>query len=141
VARSSLLAAAVVALVLAASAAAAAPNYILVSGPGLARPVLLDSWGENLALLSALAEAPKASRAVARGLPRRPRFHLAEFWGWSEYPRPTHPSQANQHGWFYPAHGRQAAVFRLTVDGSMAPRVAPPAALAILTRHGIPTRR
>jgi hypothetical protein len=139
--RSSFLAAAAAALVLAAPAAAAAPNYILVTGPGLPRPVLLDDWDENLALLSTLVDAPKANRAVVHGLARRPRFQLAEFWGWGDRPRPTRPSQANQHGSFYPAHGRRPAVFRLTVDGSAAPRLAPAAALAILTRHGIPTRR
>lgn len=35
------------ALALATPAAAAAPNYILVRGPGLKRPVLLDDWWEN----------------------------------------------------------------------------------------------
>lgn len=129
------------ALALAAPASAAAPNYILVSGPGLTRPVLLDDWGENLVLMSTLAGAPKASRTVVRGLVRRPRLLLAEFWGWGGLPRPTSASQANQRGWFYPARGRRPAVFRLMVDGTMAPRIAPARALSVLARHGIPTRR
>jgi hypothetical protein len=130
-----------VALTFAAPALAAAPNYILVSGPGLEQPVLLDDWGENLDLMSALAGAPKASRTLVRGLARRPRLLLAEFWGWGGLPRPTSPRQANQRGWFYPARGRRPAAFRLMVDGTMTPRVAPAQALLILARHGIPTRR
>jgi hypothetical protein len=141
VARSTLLATVVVALLLASPAAAAAPNYILVSGPGLARPVLLGNWDENLALLSALVNAPRAGRTVVHGLAGRPRFLLAEFWGWGEQPAPTRPNQANQRGWFYPAHRRQPAVFKVTVDGTNAPRLAPARALEILAGHGIPTRR
>jgi hypothetical protein len=135
------LAVAVAALALVSSAAAAAPNYIFVSGPGLKEPVLLANWSENGDLLSALVTAPKANRAVVHGLARRPRFLLAEFWAWGDHPRPTRPSQANQRGWFYPAHRRQPAVFKVMVDGTMAPRLASARALAILARHGIPTRR
>src|SRR5947208_7329923 len=108
-ARWSLLAAVSVALVLASSAAAAAPNYILVSGPRLAHPVLMADWNENLALLSSLVDAPRARRSVVHRLAQRPRFRLAEFWGWGDRPRPTRPSQANQHGWFDPAHRRPPA--------------------------------
>jgi hypothetical protein len=139
-ARLSLLAAVCVALVLASAAAAAAPNYILVSGPRLPRPVLLANWDENGALLSALVSAPPVSGRVVRGLARRPRFHLAEFWGWGDMPRPTRPSQANQHGWFYPAHRRQPAVISVMVNWVMAPRLAPAAALRIFARHRIPIR-
>jgi hypothetical protein len=91
--------------------------------------------------MSALAAAPKATRVVVRGLTRRPRLLLAEFWDWRGMPRPTRPNRANQRGWFYPARGRQPAVFRVMVDGTTAPRIAPARALSILARHGIPTRR
>jgi hypothetical protein len=127
-------------LVVASPSNAAAPNYILVSGPGLARPVLLANFRENHALLLSLVAAPRAKRGVVRGLARRPRFDLAEFWGWGDRPRPTRPSQANQHGWFYPAHGAQPAVFDVMVDGIRTPRLGPVRALMILARHGIPTR-
>jgi hypothetical protein len=126
---------------LAAPALAAAPNYILVSGPGLAKPVLLGDWDENGALLSSLVNAPTAKGAAVRGLARRPRYDLAEFWGWGANPAPTDPKQATQHGRFYPAHAGKRALFRVMVDGTRAPRFAPRRALAILARHGIPTRR
>ena len=48
------------AVVLVAPAHAAAPNYILVNGPGLQQPVLLDDWSENLQLLLAIAHGPRA---------------------------------------------------------------------------------
>ena len=54
--------------------------------------------------------------------------------------RVQRPSQANQHGWFYPAHQRQPAVINVMVGGAMVPRLAPAAALRIFARHRIPTR-
>jgi hypothetical protein len=140
VARAGLLLALAVAAVLATSASAAAPRYILVSGPGLERPVVLSSWSENHALLISVANAPRAKRAHVRGLARRPRFHLAEFWGPPAERPPTRPSEANQHGWFYPAHRGRPAIVRLTVEGTMIPRIAPAKMLRILARHGVPAR-
>ena len=125
---------------LAAPAQAAAPNYILVSGPGLAQPVVLDDWSENGRLLAAIGHGPRAKRAALRGLARRLRFDLAEFWGWSADPRPTDPRAATQHGLFYPAHGRKPAIFKVMVGGTRVPRVASARALAILAHHGVPTR-
>jgi hypothetical protein len=133
-------AALVAALVVASSASAAAPNYIMVTGHGLARPVLLANWSENLRLLVAVANAPRAKGAAVRGLSRRPRFDLAEFWNWSYLPRPTRPSEANQHGMFYPAHGGRPPVIVITVDGTNVPRLLPAAVLQIFRRHGVPTR-
>jgi hypothetical protein len=131
---------AILVLVLAAPASAAAPNYIVISGPGLARPIVLGNWKENLALLIAVANAHKANGITTRGLAHRPRFDLAEFWAWSGRPRPTSARGANQHGQFYPAHGAQPAVIVMTAGGITAPRFAPAAVLEILTRHGVPTR-
>lgn len=135
-----LAAATVVCLVLAASAQAAAPNYILVTGRGLAQPVLLANWQENLKLLLAVGNAPRAPGRAAAGLAARPRFDLAEFWDWGSRPRPTSPAQASQHGSFYPAHGLQPAVIVLTVQGITVPRLVPRFVLAIFVRRGIPTR-
>jgi hypothetical protein len=129
------------AVAFAAPAHAAAPNYILVSGPGLAQPVLLGDWNENLSLVVAIGQGARAKRPVLRGLARRPRYDLAEFWNWSFLPAPTDPRQASQHGWFYPAHGRKPALFKAMVAGKSFPRLATRAALAILSRHGVPTRR
>jgi hypothetical protein len=129
------------AVALAVPARAAAPNYILVSGPGLEQPVVLDDWSENGQLLVAIANGPRAKRPGLRGLARRPRFDLAEFWAWSANPRPTDPHEATQHGWFYPVHGRKPAIFKVMVEGTRVPRLATRAALAILARHGVPTRR
>ena len=138
-ARTAALAAALAgALVLASPVHAAAPNYILVSGPGLKRPILLGNWSENGALLSALVTAPKAKRSVVLGLARRPRFDLAEFWGWGGRPRPTRPSQANQHGWFYPKHHAKPPVIVVTVNGEKVPRLVPTTVLEILGRHHVP---
>jgi hypothetical protein len=128
------------ALVLASSAGAAAPRYILVSGPGLARPVLLPKWEENHALLLVLADARRANRETVRQLGQRPRFRLGLFWGWPETPRPTQPKQANQVGWFYPTWRSQPPLVDLLVNGVRVPRIAPTRVLRIFARHGVPTR-
>jgi hypothetical protein len=130
-----------VAVVLAPPAHASEPNYILVSGPGLAHPVLLDERSENLQLLVAIRQGPRAKGAALRGLARRPRFDLAEFWNWNFLPAPTDPRQATQHGLFYPAHGRKPAIFKVMVRGTRVARIASAQALEILASHGIPTRR
>jgi hypothetical protein len=135
-----LLGAAAAALVLASGVEAAAPQYILVSGPGLERPVLLASWAENHAFLLALSNAPRARSATARRLAARPKLRLGLFWGWAKKPRPTRQSQANQKGWFYPAWQAQPAVVDLLVNGVRVPRIAPARVLGILARHGVPTR-
>ena len=128
------------ALMAARPAPAASPRLILVSGPGLTRPVLLADWGENGVLLSALVPARPAERAAARGLAKRPRFDLALFWVTAAIARPVRPTDATQHGWFYPARGPRPAIVDLQVRGVRIPRVAPPRFLRILARHGVPTR-
>ena len=129
---------AVVAAAIAAPVAdAAAPRYILVSGPGLARPALLADWDENLRLLVSLVDAPRVSRPAAR----RPVYDLALFWGVPAKAVPTRPRDTSQHGWFYPAAGSRPAVVDLVLNGERYPRVATPAALRILARHGVPVRR
>jgi hypothetical protein len=133
-------AAVTVGLVLAAPAQAAAPNYILVSGRGLAHPALLADWRQNMKLLLAVANAPRARGRAVVGLSGRPRLDLAEFWAWLGRARPTSPAQASQHGSFYPAHGSKPAVIVLTVQGITVPRLAPAFVLTTFTRHGIRTR-
>jgi hypothetical protein len=125
------------AAVVAVPAEAAAPRYILVSGPGLERPVILGNWNENLAFLIGLIPA---GRPAPGWRDDRPRYDLALFWGVPAKPVPTHPNQASQHGWFYPATGGRRAVVKLLISGQDFPRVATREALRILARHGIPTR-
>jgi hypothetical protein len=132
--RAPLVAAVAGALVLAAPASGAAPQYILVTGPCLAKPVLLGSWSENHVFLSALADAPRLER-TATALVRRPRYRLALFWGPPAKQPPTRPRDAAQHGTFYPAHHGRPAVVDITE-----PRRASARALAVLARHGVPTR-
>jgi hypothetical protein len=139
--RVAIAAAAMAAAVLVSSAQAAAPNYILVSGRGLSHPVLLADWQENMRILLSVANAPRARGNTLAGLAARPRFDLAEFWAWSGRPRPTRPSQASQHGTFYPAHGSKVALIVLTVQGVTVPRRVPSFVLKTLAQHGVPTRR
>jgi hypothetical protein len=131
---------ALAALLAVAPAQAASPNYILVSGPGIKHPILLADWSENGALVSALVNAPTAGGSAVRHLARRPRFDLAEFWGWGALPRPSRPSQANQHGWLYPARGSKPAVIVLMVNGLRVPRLLPTRVRDILARHHVPLR-
>jgi len=123
--------------VVAVPAQAAAPRYILVSGPGLQRPATLGDWTENLAFVTSLLHA---RRPTSGWRDNRPRYQLALFWGVPAKPVPTRPSEASQHGWFYPATGARRAVVKLRVSGEDFPRVATPDTLRILARHGIPTR-
>lgn len=128
------------AMLFALSAQAAAPNFILVSGKGVAHPVLLANWNQNLALLSALVAAPRATGAATRELKRRPSLDFAEFWDWAGRPRPSRADQANQHGRYYPAHARQPAVIVVMVAGAVYPRLMPPTVLRIFAEHDIPRR-
>lgn len=130
------------ALVFASAVVAAAPRYILVSGPGLAQPVLLPKWEENGALLSALVNARVAPPKVVRRLAGRPRLRLSLFWDGSSLRGrpPTRPSQANQSGWFYPSWRSQPPVVDLLVNGVRVPRIAPARVLRILAGRGVPPR-
>src|SRR5688500_14764444 len=118
-------------------AQAAAPRYILVSGPGLQRPATLGNWTENHTFLTSLL---RARRPMPGWRGDRPRYELALFWGVPAKPVPTRPTDANQHGWFYPAIGGRRAVVTLRISGENSPRVATAETLRILARHGVPTR-
>jgi hypothetical protein len=96
------------AVVCASSASAAAPRYIFVSGACVPEPVLLADWWENHALV--LADTP---RVTPRALRDRPQLRVSLFWGVPSARPPTRPRDANQFGWFYPAHGRRAAVMEI----------------------------
>jgi hypothetical protein len=132
------------------SARAAAPWFILVHGPLLAEPVLLNDWNENLDLMLAISE--RAGTAVEE-LEARPYLDLALFWGaeWEHYPRTAEmlrrlaPEQANQRGRFYPAVGDADPLYvLLAVSGAAGEpdevRRVGPRALEIFARYGVPTR-
>ena len=108
---------ALVALVVGDPAQAAAPRYILVSGPGLDRPVLMGDWDENLRFLVALLPARPVHGFTAAG---RPRYDLAMFWGVPAKPVPTRPADSGQHASFYPAVGKRPAVVDLHVGPLLA---------------------
>lgn len=131
---------AVGALVFAAGASAAAPRYIMVTGPGLQQPVLLDDWSENLRFMQAVSSG---ARIGAPRLARRPKFRVSLFWNegfWTE--RPLRAEDADQRGWFYPAYGKRRAAWEME-PASYAPpsqRLATWALLSLLSAHGIPRR-
>jgi hypothetical protein len=124
--------------VLAGTADAAAPRYIMVTGHGISKPILLADWSENMAFETALLTAPKA--AAPDGLPLRSRLTLSLFWGWGDR-RPRSPHLANQRGWLYPATGARPALIALRVNGTSALRVVTAPLLRILARHGVPATR
>jgi hypothetical protein len=124
-----------------AAAAAAAPHYIMVSGRGLARPVLLDRLDENGRLFIAVATAPRAKGVSTRTLKRRPRLQVTLFWGWSQAQPPTRPSQGNQRGWFYPKCRSRRAILEISATGKVIRTLAPKAVLKIFKAHRIPTTR
>jgi len=120
---------------------AAAPPYIIVTGPKLAKPILLSNWEENLTLLTAAEASPRAKAKDLRTLDARPRLDLALFWGWPlDSPPPTKASDASAHGSFYPTYRGHPALIRTTTNGVTTTRVASPKVLQIFAKHGIPTR-
>ena len=133
--RHAVVAAVAVAVALVPPAQAAAPRYVLVTGPGLTRPALLDDWTDNLRWLLAVANARRAP------LPRpaSPRYDLALFWGVPKRPVPTRPQDASQHGWFYPRTAARRALVDLQVNGVRQTRLAPRALLRTLEEDGVPT--
>ena len=123
-------------LLLVSSAGAAAPRYIMVTGPGISKPILLADWSENMAIETELLLAPKAERP--RGLSSRSRLTLSLYWGWGQA-RPQSPGQANQRGWLYPAADGRPPVIALRVNGRSPLRVVTGRLLRILQRHAVPT--
>ncbi len=132
-----LLAVAASSLVPAGTASAAAPRYIMVTGPGISKPILLADWRENLAIETAVLLAPRAERP--HDLSKRSRLTLSLFWGWGKQ-RPRSPSQANQRGWLYPATRERPALIALRVNGRSPLRNVTGRLERILQRHAVPTR-
>jgi hypothetical protein len=131
-----LLVSVVTALAVATPADAAAPRFILVTGPGLVRPVVLGDWRANLDLYTSMLNMPRVRRPPSS----RPRYDLALFWGVPARPVPARPGAASQHGTYWPAAGSRPAVIELQLAGTLVPRAASPRALRVLARHGVPIR-
>lgn len=126
-----------------ASGHAAAPRLLMVTGPGLSKPVLLTSWTEISEFVQAAAnESPATAREALAG---RPSLRLALFWDatiWEPYIRERklaslRPSDATQFGSFYPAANGRSAALDLPWTGQW-PKQPNARALAILERHGVP---
>jgi hypothetical protein len=124
------------------SAAAAGPPYIIVSGNGLAQPVLLDDQAANGILTDA---TQTGARGQVQRRDDRPHYDLALYWTVpplnGKSPRDLTPDQASQKGRFYPAVGNLAAVIELEAVPGLSPAVAavvPDAGLNYLGARGVP---
>jgi hypothetical protein len=120
-------------------------RFIVVAGPTLEEPVILDDWPENLKLLTATLDE---GAAVAPGsLASRPFLNVALLWGpWTrgEIDRigagkiAERGRGGDNDDRFYPAVDGKKAVVAIYLADRPGPREAGPTVLDILTRHGIP---
>jgi hypothetical protein len=115
----------------------------VLSGSLLHGRVVLAERDENRQLMMA------ASMPILIGsqeLRDRPHINISMFWGPDWQYLSTHPeslatldtSRANQRGIFYPSHRGRAALWNSGPFGRTAVMTAD--GLAILKRHGVPTR-
>jgi len=113
--QSSLLGAVIIVLASVASLDAKGPRLVLISGPLLTRPILIEDWMDTSRLTAGINErADQEPKALAD----RPVYELALFCGmkWVTYVDDGRPlttltaDQANQHARFYPAVGAAPAV-------------------------------
>jgi hypothetical protein len=129
------------------SASRATPWAIVLSGPLLRNRVVLGDWNENHKVMSAASTPILVGSQTLRD---RPKISVSMFWGpdWEFLRR--HPEslatldtgRATQRGVFYPAYRERAALLVLdAVFGSAGhTSVMTADGLAILKRHGVPTR-
>jgi hypothetical protein len=126
-----------------APAFAAGPNFIIVNGPGLAKPVVLDEWDENVRLLS--ASETQGADVASESLASRPYLNLALLIG-SDWTREKIDALGAEKiaeqspDRFYPAIDGKEAVVAISLLDRRGPREAGPTVLAILARNGVPTR-
>lgn len=122
----------------------AAPEIVIFTGGPLTKPVVVASWTENQNLL--LTGEPHEALVPGHRRATRPRpvISMALFWGsqWRNYAASPErlatltPAQANQHGQYYPAvSGARALIAVGSIRGPVSD-----SGLAVLRRHGIPTR-
>jgi hypothetical protein len=122
------------------------PWIIVVSGPLLREPVVIDDWKDNYILLTQEDLRIPASKAPLEG---RTYLEMHLFWGpaWApgslSIPRRAPAAiNADGHGRFYPASGGRSAL--VVLDASTAART-PERVLQlgadgeeVLARHGVP---
>lgn len=122
------------------------PWIIVVSGPPLREPVVIDDWKDNYILLSQEDLRIPVSRAPLAG---RVYFDMSLFWSpaWapgslSIPPREPAAINADGHGRFYPATGGRPALVVLDASeaGHTPERVLQLGADGeeVLARHGVP---
>jgi hypothetical protein len=126
------------------SGALAAPEIIIYHGGALERPIVVASFAENHTLLLTAGPHERLRQGTAPPLEKRPSIDLALFWGigWRAYAASPAflasltPAHADQHGKLYPAvPGAYAIVSIGAITGPVSD-----SGLAMLRRHGIPTR-
>ena len=122
----------------------AAPEIVIFSGGPLTKPVVVASWAENHQLLLSAEPHEPLLPGARRTTTPRPVISMALFWGsdWRAYASSPErlatlkPVQANQYGHYYPAvAGARALVSVGSIRGPVSD-----SGLAVLRRHGIPTR-
>ena len=122
----------------------AAPEIVIFSGSPLTKPVVIASWTENHHLLLSAEPHEPLLPGHRRATTPRPVISMALFWGseWRSYAASPErlatltSAQANQYGQYYPAvAGARALVSVGSIRGPVSD-----SGLAILRRHGIPTR-
>jgi hypothetical protein len=122
----------------------AAPEIVIFSGGPLAKPVVVASWAENQQVLLTAEPREPLRAGDRRATTPRPVISMALFWGsqWGSYAAsPARLAtlksvQANQYGQYYPAvAGARALVSVGSIRGPVSD-----SGLAVLRRHGIPTR-
>ena len=129
----------------AATACAAAPRLILVDQGGLARPIVLADWSENLTFLIEWNLARPARNPPLRC---RPAYRLSFMWGpeWNDYVdsgmplRAIRPGDTDAHGRFWPAWRGSSALLDPGHGVLVGARVATAKQLRVLRRHGVPIR-
>jgi hypothetical protein len=133
------------ALAFAVPVEAAAPRVIMVSGPGLCQPVILDDWPENLDLMESIALGGEVKPEDLIG---RPYLEMGLFWGpeWVQYVDEGKPidnlrmEEANQYGRFYQALDYATAAIVVQsgpMGGGLSGRLGSEG-MEILARHGVP---
>jgi hypothetical protein len=127
----------------------AAPQIMIFNGGPLRKRVVLDDIRENMLILTPPQYRGMAVNNLASTLAHRPFIGVSLFWGPQWRPMVGNDSalehlsdaKANQRGKLYPARAHDDAILVLdgTLESASAVRL-DSAALAILSRHGVPIR-